>query len=241
MGIGEILKEARRYMREKRLAHDGFQELQEVYARRLAQEKEEAIRNAKEQADVVNSVRVHCEKRARVEVEDHEALDRKMYRMNIPKKKRRATRRRNRLWRYAVIIAAVGASEQIIVYSSKTSGAGEWLLAMAIVFYVCSLSLMVYAHYYIGPQAVGPWRPMDSRLLTEKIQLRTDDLLTKWDNQQKQMKHDMKELKRDKRAEREAAHKAEARAEAEKQRADKVRTDNARRRFASPSRLHQVQ
>ena len=64
-------------MREKRLAHDGFQELQEVYARRIAKEKEEAVRNAKELADVIASVRVYCEKKATAEVEDREALSRK--------------------------------------------------------------------------------------------------------------------------------------------------------------------
>ena len=85
MGIGEILREARLYMREKRLAHDGFQELQDVYARRLAQEKEDAMRNAKELADVMSSVEAFCMSRATKEVEDEESLSRRIYRQNIPK------------------------------------------------------------------------------------------------------------------------------------------------------------
>ena len=106
---------------------------------------------------------------------------------------------------------------------------------MALFSYVTAICLMVYAHYYVGPRAVGPWRPTNPKLLHESIQLRTDDLLTKWENQQKQKKLEMKQQKRDKRAERENARKVEAKAEAEKQKADKIRTDNARRRFAKPA------
>lgn len=233
-GIGEILKEAHQHMREKRLAHDGFQELQEVYARRIAKEKEEAVRNAKELADVIASVRVYCEKKATAEVEDREALSRKTYRKNVPKKKRRARRRRDRLMRYAVILAAIGILEQIIVYSSKTGGASDGLLAMALLFYFVSICLVLYAHYYVGPRSIGPWRPTDPTVLHDNVHLRAGDLLAKWENDQKQKREEMKQQKRDKRLERRLAHEAEIKADAEKRKADKIRADNARRRFAKP-------
>ena len=84
---------------------------------------------------------------------------------------------------------------------------------MALFFYVVAICLAAYAHYYIGPEAVGPWRPTNPNLLHERIQLRTDDLLTKWGNQQKQKKLEMKQQKRDKRVEQENAHKAEIKAD----------------------------
>ena len=197
MGIGEILREARLYMREKRLAHDGFQELQDVYARRLAQEKEDAMRNAKELADVMSSVEAFCMSRATKEVEDEESLSRRIYRRNITKRKRRARRRRNRTVRYAAMLATIGGCEQIIVHASATGDAGEGLLVLAFLFYVVSACLMVYAHYYLGPRSIRPWRPTDPKLLRDKIQLRTSDLLTKWENEQKHKRSQVKQHPRD--------------------------------------------
>ena len=193
MGIGEILKEARLYMREKRLAHDGFQELQEVYARRLAQEKEDAMRNAKEMANVMTSVRAHCKMRATTQVEEEEARNRRMYRKGMPKRKRHARRRRNRMMKYAALLATIGAIEQIIVHSSRTGAVGNALLAMAFAFYIVAVVVVAYAHYHLGPVSVRPWLPTDPKLLHERIQLCAEDLLAKWENNQKHEKLKIKE------------------------------------------------
>ena len=207
-GIGEILKEARQHMRDKRLALDGFQELQEVYARRLAKEKEEAIHTAKEHADVMMSVRMYYKKKATTEVEDLETLSRKLYRKNIPRRRRRALRKRNRLVRYAVVLAVIGACEQVIVGSSKAGDASRGLLALAVLFYVASICLVVYAHYYLGPKSIRPWRPTEPSVLSESIELRMNDLLAKWENEQKQKRLETKHHKEHKTAERQLAQEA---------------------------------
>lgn len=232
-GTEAILEEARKKLCPLQVANSNLEETQHLWTRQQDARREYEERDLVARNQVVEAAKRHCRRVAETEVRQVAEDRRRAYRMSIVHREHRARRIRRLSASAAAVLTAAAVACAFIASMHAAVAALAISLAVLLVFLATVLCAVGRRRALAN---LAPWRD-DQEGIQANIERRAEDLLTKWENEQRRLMTAELELWRAHRREirtaiRHQSHNGVAvtRLARAKQAATETRSANARRR-----------